>query len=110
MARLNMKTQKLMNDINGNFGANGGAHAKGCLTELADVFTEIRKTASELNGIWDDDAQRIFMEKLNQKTERIQFYIEVMNGFFDDLAASVNRVADWDAVLAAKLRDPHLKG
>ncbi len=102
MARLDMKTQALITDVNIN--------ARNTLTELGQIFDRIKSTASELNGVWDDEAQRIFMDKLGTKIVSIQAYIREMNGFFDDLSASVNKVSDWDAILAEKLRDPRLKG
>jgi hypothetical protein len=110
MARLDMKTYNLINDLNGNFGAYGNNHARACLIELEQVFADIKKTVSELDGVWNDEAQKIFMDKLNRKTEQIQFYIKEMSGFFDELGDAVFKISYWDSSLTRKLSDPQLKG
>ena len=110
MARLDMKTQIIIDDIGGNSGGSGNNNIRACLSDLSDVFSDIRKTALELNGVWEDEAQRIFMDSLTKKTERINQYIHEMTLFMGDIITSVNKIADWDSVLYTKLSDPYLKG
>ena len=116
MANIDMKTTGLFDAILGSSGHVGVAtvargtegSAMGYVTQLRDVLSQIQKTAERLNAEWDDDAQRVFMQKFTENRKIIETYLIDLAALLCDLHKGVYDFNQFDIALAGKLSSGNL--
>jgi hypothetical protein len=106
MAKIKMQTEFVLNHLNASGGS--GSSAVSCVADLRTIFDEIGSTAEGLNGVWDDEAQREFMDRFTIMTSGFKVYLDEVSFLLARIGAGVERIKDWDFNLAAGLNDPHL--
>lgn len=102
MAMMRINTETLLSNING-FGGGASPSALQCVAQLQEVFDQIERTALQLEGVWDDEAQRIFLERFRQKHADVALYLTDLKTFFGEITAAVEKVKAWDFALGSKL-------
>lgn len=100
---LRVNTAEVQRNIDG-YGTGTAASAVGCINQLQEILDRIEKTAMKLEGVWDDDAQRVFMERFLQKRTSVSLYFGGLKAFLEETSAAVETVKQWDEALAGKLR------
>jgi len=107
MARLTMQTRSLQDAIGSN---KRPASALGALPRIRDVFADIEKTAKSLESVWQDEAQRIFMDKFIASHADILAYLTDLESLLSEMWAFTGHVNNWDNKVSRLLSDPRLNG
>ena len=107
MASINIQTKYLIDNIGDRNKPNS---ARGCINELRDAFNKIKDTSQKLNDVWDDDAQKIFMDSFYMKYVVVMRYLTDLDNLLSEFIVFTNRVTDWDNNLLQRLSDQNFGG
>jgi hypothetical protein len=100
MAVLAMDTNIVLDRI----GSEGIPHsALGCISQLLTKIEEIENTARTLDAVWDDEAQRIFMNRFVTTSAGIKVYLSELKILTDEIKSAAGQVSAWDESLKARL-------
>ena len=114
MAKLDMKTAQIIELISGesnSFASTSSAaanSARGCINQLRGVLDDIKATAGRLNGVWDDDAQKVFMDKFMETSKSIREYLDDLDILFGEMSSAIQNVQSWDHSLTDRLSNSRL--
>ena len=100
MASMRMNTGELTRNIG---SAASTASANGCAAHLLTLFDEIEKTAKTLDAVWDDEAQRIFMNSFLEKSSRVRLYFAGVQAVLNEGNAAAAAMSAWDVALKNKI-------
>jgi uncharacterized protein YukE len=104
MAVVDIQVRALQDSI-GAAGGSSAASARGSIAEMKNIFDTIKTTALKLNEVWDDDAQRTFLDKFNTQHIKITGYLAQLDKLLGDMVTFSGRVADWDTNLTKRLNN-----
>lgn len=98
---ISMKPMEVQRNI--GYGSEAATSASGCIHQLQNIFEEIDKVVARLDEVWDDDAQRIFMDSFRRKRSSVSLYLGGLKAFLEETNAAVETVKEWDEALKNKL-------
>ena len=100
MAVINMRTSELIENTG---SASGSGGAIGCISQLRGTFAAIEREAAKLGGgVWDDDAQKEFMDKFMTGAKNVMAFLGDLERLFSEIADAESWISNWDKEYAQK--------
>jgi len=72
-------------------------NALNCIPQIRATFDDIKREGHKLSGdVWEDEGQRIFMDKFLKQIGRVQTYLDELEAFYNNIKPLPDRVVEWD--------------
>jgi len=100
MSILAMDTKNLLERIGSD---NTSKSALWCIARLREKLGEIEATARGLDAVWDDEAQRVFINRFATTSAAVKIYLSELKILTGEVKDAIGQVSAWDETLTKRM-------
>ncbi|MDR1299301.1 MAG: hypothetical protein LBJ84_03515 [Oscillospiraceae bacterium] len=105
MAKISINIEGVLESLGATGLSPGAITTAG---ELEFYMGSIERTARKLDAVWDDEAQKVFIDSFVFKKAQVEVYLRELKLLLTRAREGAVQIREWDAELAGRLSDPYL--